>query len=52
MHTAVWLNGLVYVGGGFETEDKASQTINCYDPVNNSWNSSPITTPYCLFATV
>ena len=47
-HTAVWLNGLVYVGGGFETGSKASY-INCYDPVNNSW-SSPINTPYGHFA--
>ena len=46
-HTAVWLNGLVYVGGGLETGP--SYIINCYDPVNNSW-SSPINTPYCLFA--
>ena len=48
-HTAVWLNGLVYVGGGYETGWKSSYTINCYDPVNNSWGS-PINTPYCLFA--
>ena len=48
-HTAVWLNGLVYVGGGYETGPKASYIINCYDPVNNSW-SSPINTPYCYFA--
>ena len=48
-HTAVWLNGLVYVGGGFETGLNPSYTINCYDPVNNSW-SSPINTPYCDFA--
>ena len=41
-HTAVWLNELVYVGGG------ASFTINCYDPINNSW-ISPIITPYCDF---
>ena len=47
-HTAVWLNGLVYVGGGFETGSKASYIINCYDPVNNSW-SSPINTPYGHF---
>ena len=47
-HTAVWLNGLVYVGGGFETGWKLLYTINCYDPVNNSW-SSPINTPYCNF---
>ena len=47
-HTAVWLSGLVYVGGGYETEE-ASYIINCYDPVNNSWRSS-ISTPYCFFA--
>ena len=41
--TAVWLNGLVYVGGWI------SYDINCYDPVNNSW-SSPINTPYRGFA--
>ena len=49
-HTAVWLNGLVYVGGGYDTETAVgSYTINCYDPVNNSW-SSPINTPYCHFS--
>ena len=48
-HTAVWLNGLVYVGGGNENGYKPSYIINCYDPVNNSW-SSPINTPYCYFA--
>ena len=47
-HTAVWLNGLVYVGGGYETGGE-SYIINCYDPINNSW-SSPINTPYCVFA--
>ena len=46
-HTAVWLNGLVYVGGGNETRG-ASYIINCYDPVNNSWSSS-INTPCCFF---
>ena len=48
-HTAVWLNGLVYVGGGIDSAWMSSHTINCYDPVNNSW-SSPINTPYCDFA--
>ena len=43
----MWLNGLVYVGGGIETE--ASYIINCYDPVNEKW-TSPINTPYYLFA--
>ena len=49
-HTAVWLNGLVYVIGSFE-EAGAEQlyTINCYDPAKNSW-SSPINTLYCYFA--
>ena len=48
-HTAVWLNGLVYVGGGIETGYQESYIINCYDPVNNSWSSS-INTAYCVFA--
>ena len=51
-HTAVWLNGLVYVGGGYEPSTgilpQPSYIINCYDPVNNSWSSS-INTPYCCF---
>ena len=37
------------MGGGFEDETKASYSINCYDPVTNSW-SSTINTPYCYFA--
>ena len=45
-YIAVWLNGKVYVGGGYGT---GWDTINCYDPVKNSW-SFPINTPYCLFA--
>ena len=51
-HTAVWLNGLVYVGGGFGSKlifHKPSYTIYFYDPVNNSW-SSLFDVPYCLFA--
>ena len=51
-HTAVWLNGLVYVGGGYETGTigvyKDSYTINSYDPVRDSWGS--INTGYCHFA--
>ena len=46
-HTAVWLNGLVYVGGGTPTQWNASYAINCYNPTNNSWSS--IKTPYCHF---
>ena len=48
-HTAVWLNGLVYVGGGYEAVLGTSYTINSFDPVKNSW-SSAINTPYCYFA--
>jgi len=48
-HTAVWLNGMVYVGDGMETGGKDSYTINCYDPVNNSWGFS-INISYCYFA--
>jgi len=48
-HTAVWLNGLVYVGGGNEAR-RASYTINWYNPVKNLWSYSPINTPYCFFA--
>ena len=44
-HIAVWLNGLVYVGGGHGR----LFIINCYDPANNSW-SSRINTPYRYFA--
>ena len=48
-HTAVWLNGVVYVGGCYETSlFNHSCRIDCYDPVNNSWGS-PINTPYSLF---
>jgi len=47
-HTAVWLNGLVYVGGGYDTGVVPSYTINYYDLVNNLWSS--INTPYCYFA--
>ena len=47
-HTAVWLNGRVYVGGGSEAGLMGSYTINCYDSVKNSW-STAINTPYCFF---
>ena len=45
-HTAVWLNGLVYVGSCYS---RSGYRIDCYDPVNNSWCSS-IETPYRYFA--
>ena len=51
LHTAVWLDGRVYVGGSFEAGWKDSYTIYCYDPVDDSWSSRPpIYTPYCYFA--
>ena len=43
-HTAMSLNGLVYVTSGY-----TSYKIHCYDPVNNSWRSS-IDIPYGHFA--
>ena len=49
LHTAVWLNGRVYIGGSIEAGWKDSYTIYCYDPVDNSW-ISPINTLYCYFA--
>ena len=48
-HTAVWLDGLVYVGGGYEAGVGESYKIHIYDPVKSSW-STPINTPYCHFA--
>ena len=44
----MWLNGLVYVGGGYESGRKDSYTINCYVPVTDSWRL-PINTPCCFF---
>ena len=46
---AVWLKGVVYVGGGNEDGLKSPYNINSYDVVNNSW-CSPISTPYRSFA--
>ena len=42
------LNGLVYMGGGYESGGKDSHTINCYLPDNNSWRL-PINISYCFF---
>ena len=50
-HTAAWLNGLVYVGGGYESGNTNSYKIDCYDPIKDLW-SSPINTPYRHFAIV
>ena len=48
-HTAIWLNGVMYVGGGYEAKFGLFYDINCYDPISNSWNS-PINTSYSLFS--
>ena len=37
------------MGGGYEARVQRSYTINCYDPVKNSW-SFTISTPFCYFA--
>ena len=47
-YSGVYHNGLVYIGG-HGTKVKASYRIYVFDPVNNSWRSSFITTPYCTF---
>ena len=49
-HTAVFLNGVVYVGGGKEQCGRVeSFEINCYHVSKNLWNI-PIPTTYCFFA--
>ena len=47
-NTAMWLNGLVYVGSGYQS-GAPLYCIHCYDSVINSWRSS-INTSYCHFA--
>ena len=47
-HTAVWLNGLVYVGGGYGIKSDTF-IMYSYNPVSNLW-SAPIKTPYHYFA--
>jgi len=53
-HTAVLLHGSVYVGGGFEGKSDAKKKdcyrLDIYNVYTNHWDSSPITTPHCLFA--
>ena len=53
-HTAVFLDGVIYVGGGFEGayvfDAENSYRLDAYNLSTNQWSSSPITTPYCLFA--
>ena len=48
-NTAVWLNGLVYMGGGYENEVQGSYSIHRYDPVKNLW-IPPFHAFYCFFA--
>ena len=52
-HTAIWLNELVYLGGGYELDKcghmHGSHRIDIYNPVENSWGS-PISSPQSLFA--
>ena len=47
-HTAVWLGGLVYIGGGWEVKGQGSYRIDIYNIANNSWNT-PVTSPSCYF---
>ena len=54
-HTAVLLGGVaLYVGGGVEgrssNDKQGSYKIYVYNLTTNQWSSSPITTPYCVFA--
>ena len=53
-HTAVLLDGVVYIGSGFEGKSsynrKSSYRLDVYDLTANHWSSTPITTPYCHFA--
>ena len=53
-HSAVLLDGNIYIGGGLEgtsnNDDEDSYRVDVYNLTTNQWSSSPITTPYCLFA--
>ena len=53
-HSAVLLDGIVYIGSGFEGRSsynrKSSYRLDVYDLTANQWSPSPITTPYCHFA--
>ena len=54
-HTAVLLGGSIYVGGSLEgrssNDRQESFRLDVYNITTNQWSSSPITTPYSLFAT-
>jgi len=53
-HTAVFLHGSIYVGGGFEgksvSKDKHCYKIDIYNVYANQWSASPIVTPHSGFA--
>jgi len=53
VHTAVLLQGSIYVGGGFEKSyfknDKHCYRLDIYNVHANRWDPSPITTPHCWF---
>ena len=52
-HTAVLLDGSVYVGGGLKgriiDDDQDSYTLDVYNLTTNQWSPSPITTLYSWF---
>ena len=54
VHTAVLLGGNVYVGGGYEgkgaVDNLDSHRLDVYNFTTDQWSSSPIITPYTLFA--
>ena len=53
-HTAVLLDGNIYVGGGSEgksiKDKQSSYSLDVYNLTTNQWSLSPITTPYRHFA--
>ena len=53
-HTAVLLNGNIYVGGGLEGKHSNDQIyshrLDAYNLTTNQWSSSPIAVPYYWFA--
>ena len=53
-HTAVLLDGNIYVGGGLEgksiNDKQSSYRLDVYNLTTNQWNPSPLATPYRHFA--
>lgn len=51
LHTAVLLNGVIYVGGCYhDAEMPVLHRIDIYHVATDSWDKSPIITPYRYFA--